>query len=543
MTNWKRLAVIAGLLLGSFVLARATIIGALPYTLTNGSTADATQVMANYTKIITDTNANAAHNGVNSDITALTALSTPITSTQGGTTTYIGGTSTGTANAQVVATPVPTGMTLAAGQTVCFIAGATNTAATTLNANALGAKNVFRQSPSGVQALTGGEIVSGAYNCASYDGTEFVLNDNAMAAGIGPVTNLASAGTTDLGTIPSHNVNVTGTTGITAFGSSASASFPVYSLKFAGILTITYNASSMITPGARDIKTAANDTANALYLGSGNWQILNYTPAAQPPSMALATPSAVGLIVTNNVATPNTKIDELADFVVMTDTNGYGVAASTVSVTINFGTTGANGIDTGSQNTATWYYTYLIEKPDGTVAGLGSASATAPTMPAGYVYKMRTGAVFSNGSTQFLRTKQYGSQARYVVSASPTANLPIAISGTSGSTTTPTWTAQSLSALVPPTATLYDIGLFANQINGANSVMAAPNNSYGAAASTSNPPPLTFSSNNTSQSDANIQGRFANEQGPAVSPTVYYASGLNNSGLFVIGWVDKVNAS
>ncbi len=68
-----------------------TIINALPFTLQNGTTADATQVMADFDEIVNDVNNNAAHNGVNSDITALTALTTPITPAQGGTNIWIGG--------------------------------------------------------------------------------------------------------------------------------------------------------------------------------------------------------------------------------------------------------------------------------------------------------------------------------------------------------------------------------------------------------------------------------------------------------------------
>lgn len=46
----------------------------LPITLLNGTTADAGQVMTDLNAIASNVNANAAKNGVNSDITALTAL-------------------------------------------------------------------------------------------------------------------------------------------------------------------------------------------------------------------------------------------------------------------------------------------------------------------------------------------------------------------------------------------------------------------------------------------------------------------------------------
>lgn len=48
-----------------------------PYTLTNGTPADANQVMANFNLIRDCANSSLAHNGVNSDITSLTGLSTP----------------------------------------------------------------------------------------------------------------------------------------------------------------------------------------------------------------------------------------------------------------------------------------------------------------------------------------------------------------------------------------------------------------------------------------------------------------------------------
>jgi hypothetical protein len=63
----------------------AIIIPALPYTLTNGTTADANQVMADFSDIVSGVNTNAAHNGPNSDITSLTGLTTPLSTAQGGT--------------------------------------------------------------------------------------------------------------------------------------------------------------------------------------------------------------------------------------------------------------------------------------------------------------------------------------------------------------------------------------------------------------------------------------------------------------------------
>lgn len=274
----KKVLALLAILLPS--VAHAQIVGTLPFQLQNGTTADATQVMADFNKILTDVNTNGAKNGVNTDITALNALVTPITPAQGGTTVYFASTSGGSANAQTVASPTPTGFTLAVGKRVTFIAGFTNTGAMTLNVNSTGATNVFRMTPAGPVALLGGEVIGGNYIEAVYDGTQYQLyTDTMQRGGFGTLTTLASAGTTDLGTIASHNVSITGTTTITAFGSSAQVGLPNYKIQFTGALTLTYNATSLILPGAANITTAAGDTAEVQYLGSGNWRVTNYVKA------------------------------------------------------------------------------------------------------------------------------------------------------------------------------------------------------------------------------------------------------------------------
>lgn len=61
------------------------IVGALPFTLQNGTTADATEVMADFNTIKDDVNNGAAALGANNDITSLAGLTTPLSIAQGGT--------------------------------------------------------------------------------------------------------------------------------------------------------------------------------------------------------------------------------------------------------------------------------------------------------------------------------------------------------------------------------------------------------------------------------------------------------------------------
>lgn len=390
-----------------------TIISALPFTLQNGTTADATQVMADFDGVVDDVNNNAAHNGVNADITALTALTTPITPAQGGTSVYIGGTSGGAANVQTLANPSPNGFALAAGNRVSFIAGFTNTSAATLNVNSLGATNVFRQTPAGPVALTGGEIIAGNTVEVEFDGTQFVLfNSAAEVGGVGPLTSLASATTTDLGTIPSHNVLITGTTTITAFGSTAIASYPLYQIKFSGILLLTYNATSLILPGALSITTAVGDAAVALYLGSGNWQVISYTRANGTPLQFNAaflqgyinglTLSAAGGTGTFGIAAGITADSTNASMMALNSAYTKTTASWAVG-------TGNGGLDTGAIATSTWYHVFEIQRPDtGVVDILFSLSATAPTMPTNYTLFRRIGSMKTDGSSQWIKFTQTG---------------------------------------------------------------------------------------------------------------------------------------
>jgi hypothetical protein len=95
------------------------------------------------------------------------------------------------------------------------------------------------------------------------------------AIGGGGTASIASAATVDLGSVPQANISITGTTGISSFGASA----PVGAIKiirFSAVLIITHSAS-LTVPGGYPLTTAANDRAIVTHLGSGNWEITQYT--------------------------------------------------------------------------------------------------------------------------------------------------------------------------------------------------------------------------------------------------------------------------
>ena len=81
----KKLLLAVGFLLLPVTAALAANCVPFTYTLTNGTTADANQVMSNFNTLLNCSNNNLAHNGSNSDITQLTGLTTPLTVPEGGT--------------------------------------------------------------------------------------------------------------------------------------------------------------------------------------------------------------------------------------------------------------------------------------------------------------------------------------------------------------------------------------------------------------------------------------------------------------------------
>ena len=145
------------------------------FTIANGQTADGGQVMTNFNTIRNGAISNCAALGANSDITSLTGLTTPLSPAQGGSPLFVGGVSTGSANAQVLATTLPNSFSLTPDYVVTFIAGFTNTGSATLNVNSTGATTIQKTTPSGLANLAANDIILTGVYTVIYNGTVFVL--------------------------------------------------------------------------------------------------------------------------------------------------------------------------------------------------------------------------------------------------------------------------------------------------------------------------------------------------------------------------------
>jgi hypothetical protein len=81
----------------------------------------------------------------------------------------------------------------------------------------------------------------------------------------------------NIGGASANDVTISGSTTITSFGAGSAGTHRV--LTFAGILTLTHNATSLILPGGANIVTAAGDVADFVSLGGNNWRCEYYTKA------------------------------------------------------------------------------------------------------------------------------------------------------------------------------------------------------------------------------------------------------------------------
>lgn len=294
---------------------------------------------------------------------------------------------------------------------------------------------------------------------------------------------IASATSTDLGTVSNTTiVSVTGPTTITSFGSSASTAKPLYFLRFTGILTLTYNATSLIIPGAANITTAAGDACIAKYEGSGNWRIVDYTKASGTSVVVAATVTPVigsirngKMSVTTAAATATFNADEV---IVETALGGTAQKLSSYSQSVNLGTTGAGGMDTGAAPASGFVSLYAIAKPDTTTSILACAVGTSSgsiyagaNMPAGYTFSALLGTYPTNGSSQFLALIQFDRKIYFAARNAVNTGSPTSL------------TLLSISSIVPANAKAVG-GTFGGNTSGQNICITVAADANGLAAQT-----------------------------------------------------------
>lgn len=302
--------------------------------------------------------------------------------------TSFGGTSTGSANAQVVSAGTFSG---ADGSVINFTAGFTNTGAMTIQVGSSGSPiAVLKNGPSGPVNLAAGDVTAGNIYSISYSVS---LGTFQLLQSIPPVITIASQAQAQAGTD-----NTTVMTPLRTNQAIQTLGTPAPTVKPAS-WPLRYNV-------------AGNFPEYVHPLNAGNISGLTVTAT-----------SAVAVTVTASLG---------------------------LSVSADITVSGAGGLDTGTETNSTWYNVWVIWNGS-TAAALFSLSATSPTMPGGYTNKFRVGVVRNDASGNFWRTIQKRSRAQILIGTNPTTP-PLMLSGSQGSPDTPTYVAAALGNFLPPTA-------------------------------------------------------------------------------------------
>lgn len=455
------------------------------------------------------------------------------------------GQSAGSANAQTV---TAANFTSADGQGISFIAGYTNTGATTLNPSGIGPIAVLKDTPSGAVLLTGGEIVAGCLVSVTYDATRgafhlgsyaqsnlsvseistsrLTLTGTAVASGvISAALSVDTADWSPIGLSGATRIRITASAAVNLSGIASASDGRVLILENVGSNTVTITANDtsslavnrFVIPRPRSLRPL--EAVMLVYDGSkAGWM------AAGVESASPCTGQSHGLSIT---VSSNTLATLAASELIVGETLGGRARLTGVSVNIATGSTGAGGLDAGTVANSTWYAVYVIYNPSTrAVAGLFSTSATTPALPSGYTHFARFGWVVTDSSGLLKRTKQLGLDAQYVLTAGTnTTALPTISSGAQAS-----WQSVAVSGFAPATATMINAVVSAASLQ---STALAPNTVYMADLTAPRPPLYTKAGVPGAYIDLNAStGAFLIE-----GANIYYAGG-SNSVASCIGWRD-----
>jgi hypothetical protein len=216
--------------------------------------------------------------------------------------------------------------------------------------NTFSASNTFSadQNMTGIRAIGAGGIIiknSAGTTVATIGASagtlaSFAGNVSALAMDWAKAADLASASTVNIGAASGNYVHITGTTTITAFDTVAAGITRI--VRFAGALTLTHNATSLILPTAANITTATNDTAIFVSEGSGNWRCISYVYADGRPLRTLN--SYVNVGTSNGAGSTNTAIRRFSSTINSAGTDITYADSATLGATFTINTTGVYSI-------------------------------------------------------------------------------------------------------------------------------------------------------------------------------------------------------
>lgn len=182
---------------------------------------------------------------------------------------------------------------------------------------------------------------------------------------------IASAATTDLSAATGDLVHITGTVGITSFGTAPQAGV-IRNVIFDGILILT-NSANIVLPGSQDILTAAGDSAVFIADSVSSWKCMQYTRAAA--KLLEGTYLATQVLTSGTTYSPTA--GARSALIRMVGGGGAGGSATAVAGSANGGG-GSGGYAEYALSNIAGTYTYAIGAGGTAVAG-GAGNAGGNT--------------------------------------------------------------------------------------------------------------------------------------------------------------------
>jgi hypothetical protein len=252
-------------------------------------------------------------------------------------------------------------------------------------------------------------------------------------------------------------------------------------------------------------------------------------PPIQSANGAIAPLCGASRLNITNGTSPSSIISLTAKTGVMVSSAGLVINRSNISlpaINITTGTTVStiNGMDGEAPGTSAWVYIWIIDNGSSSagLVSLASGNGLSPTLPSGYIYACRLGAMMVDGSGNLLRTNQNGQDAQYkIVAASNTTAFP-----TLASAASPSAGLITVSGVTIP-LTASSIRVMGASSNTSNNGWFVSSN-----ADATFPPIIAGGTNGTF-----IQGTVILET------TQIYQSTQTNATIYVAGWKDSVNAN
>lgn len=175
----------------------------------------------------------------------------------------------------------------------------------------------------------------------------------ALSTGLTTEATIASAATCNLGSAASNIIQITGTTTITSFGSSANAVDPLYIVRFAAAATVQNNANIILQANVDFVATAGSFMV-LKYEGSGVWREIFHQKkgvvTAGTYAAASITVDALGSITAISAGSSNPAPDYQAFTSSGTWTKPSGFPASARVFIEMWGGGGAGGYHPGGNN-------------------------------------------------------------------------------------------------------------------------------------------------------------------------------------------------